>query len=113
MSLPESRLAYDDCIKLMDRAIEDGVGARTKKPDHSQAAFFRLRAHKCRQIIRDDNRQMYRTDPTHPMYGRSVYDKLRFTLEPADPADGADAYWVYARIIDIDDADIESLSEVE
>lgn len=113
MSLPDSRLAYDDCVKLMDRAIEDGVGARTLKPSYGDASFFRLRCHKARQIIRDDNREMYAEDPGHEMFGRSVYDKLRITLVKADPSDGEDAFWVYVRVIDIDDSEIESLSEIE
>ncbi len=113
MSLPTSRLSYDDCIKLMDRAIADDVGARTLRDDWGAAGFFRLRCHKARSIVREDNREMHKNDPGHPLYGRSNYDKLRFTLEAAHPSDGEGKWWVYAKKIDIDDEDIESLSEIE
>ena len=99
MTISVSRLAYEDCYKVMDAALEDAIGARVKFIDHGTAMFFRMRLHQARKIDRKDNMQLYEED--HPLYGRSAYDKLAARVIDA---------WVYVEKIGIDLGEIEPLS---
>lgn len=101
MTISISRLAYEDCYKVMDAALDDAVGARVKFSDHGMAMFFRMRLNQARKIDRKDNMQLYEED--HPLYGRSAYDKLVARVEDT---------WVYVEKIGIDLGDIEPLSGV-
>ena|SRR5271166_1039341 len=76
MTFSHSRLAFSDCFELMDRALDDARGIRVKFPDFKSAWHMRNRLHHARRIDRDDNRETYKDNPDHPLYGRSAYDGL-------------------------------------
>ena len=92
MTTPTSRLAYQDCFDFMDRVLGSPKGLRAKFNDYGEAWSFRLRCHAARQIDRQDNKKNF-TGPNpedgidgHPLWGRSVYDDLKFKLK-YDPDD--------------------------
>lgn len=101
MAMNPSRLAYQDCYDLMEKAISSEYpgGLRVKFSSHNEAINFRHRIHNARQVDRADNSKVY--PDGHPMFGRSVYDIIscrikdgwlrlervdarEFTIEPLD-----------------------------
>lgn len=107
MTLPKSPLAYTDCYDLLGRAMEDPVGVRVRQSDESAATYFRMRLNMARQLDRDANRDTYERD--HPLYGKSQYDKLIFTIE----LDGNALYLYVRRRPERVAGEIESLSNGE
>ena len=83
MSLSNSRLAYDDCFKLLDAALDEPRGIRVEVADEDKAGYLRKRIHQARAIDRADNARTY-TDRDHPLHGRSPYDILVCRIEPAN-----------------------------
>lgn len=78
MTQSSSRLAYDDCYDLMDRAMADEKGIRFRAKSLDDAMMRRGRLNGARRIDRLDNKDMYpRGDPLH---GRSAYDQLSFLI---------------------------------
>lgn len=82
MTSSNSRLSYEDCFAIMDRALSSSAGLRLRFKEHGDAIHLRLRCHCARSIDRADNKQTYAApnpetgDAGHPMWGRSVYDDL-------------------------------------
>lgn len=73
MALPITRQAYTDCETIFERADATAHGIRIRCPQgYGQANLLRMRMHKCRSIIREDNSRTYELG--HPMHGCSVYD---------------------------------------
>lgn len=111
MSISTSRLAYTDCVDLMDRGIDDTKGVRVwfgngdKARDN--AFFFRMRCHQARKLVREDSTRMY--EPGDPAYGVSIYDSLTFRVKQ----DESDDWWVYAEKTELNLANVESLAELE
>lgn len=70
----ESRLAYDDCYELFDKALETDKGIRVRMRDEGEAWDYRLRLYCARTVDRKDNRIERKKDD--PLYSRSVYDPL-------------------------------------
>lgn len=105
MTLSTSRLAYTDCIEVFDRALEDSKGIRISQPGIDEANHFRMRMHQARKLIRDDNRLTYEDD--HPMFGRSVYDKLAVRIKNIEGT-----IYLYIQPY-VTPTNIESLSELE
>lgn len=105
MTVSNSLLSYQDCFELLDRAIEDKVGARYQVRDHDAAINLRSRIHYARKLDRNKNAQIF--DAGHPMHGCSQYDaltvRIRFVSE--------DCY-VYLERTDRVQGEIEALSEV-
>lgn len=112
MSISTSRLAYTDCIDLMDAAIESSLGVRYpfgKGPRGRDAAFhYRMRVHQARKLVREDNERIYADDPGHPLHGRSIYDPLVFRIREADGE-----FYLYGEKTSIDLGAIEPLDEIE
>lgn len=106
MALTDSRLAYDDIFKILDRAIESPLGIRVKFADRGAAFRFRTRLHYARNIDRKDNKANF--DPDHPMFGRSIYDSV--TVK--DPVKEGPIYWLYIHKLDGENLEIEELSDV-
>ena len=80
MVTSSSRLAYSDCLALMEQAIKDKKGMRVPFTDEGAARHFRTRLHTARQIDRSDNARTY-TDPEHKMHGRSIFDPIMGRLK--------------------------------
>lgn len=80
MSTSNSRLTYQDCYDVLDKALDDPIGVRVKVATDGDAANFRVRLHTARRIDREENATMY--GPDHPMYGKSVYDPLVIKIRP-------------------------------
>lgn len=105
MSMSNSRLSYGDCFEIMDAALEEKRGKRIPFDDYGQVMNFRLRMHHARAIDRADNKSIY-DDPSHPMHGRSLYDRLIMRVKPI-----GDRYYLYIEKVERQDLTIESLEE--
>lgn len=108
MPTSTSRLSYPDCEAFFNRALEDEIGVRLYFQTQGHARQFYVRCNTFRSICRDDNRKMY--DRDHPMYSRSEYDPIQLTVVPTE--DQAE-WFVYARRYRINEAEIESLGDIE
>lgn len=106
MSLPTSRLSYEDCFEAFDRALADPRGVRIKMIDHDKATHLRMRMNYARVIDRKDNAALYADSPDHPMYGRSAYDPLTVRIKPVGRH-----FWLYIEPNTIP-GEIEGLSGV-
>jgi hypothetical protein len=80
MSLSNSRLAYEDCYKLLDQALDEDRGIRIEVNDLAAANYLRMRIHHARTIDRQENKVTY-PDKDHPLHGRSPYDILIARIE--------------------------------
>ena len=105
MSLPTSRLAYADCIDLLDKCLEAERGIRVKAYNPDKANFFRMRIHMARQIIRNENKEIY--EKGDPMWGCSIYDAIVIKIRVED--DGMT--WLYLEKISSMDLVIEEITE--
>ena len=83
MSLSNSRLSYQDCYDLLDRALDADRGICVTVPDKSAANYLRMRIHHARTIDREENRKTY-PDPDQPLHGRSPYDILVLRIDGDD-----------------------------
>ena len=81
MSLSNSRLAYNDCFELLDRALDEARGIRIELASADAATYLRMRIHHARQIDRRENKATY-PDLDHPLHDRSPYDILVCRIEP-------------------------------
>lgn len=109
MPVSSSRLSYDDCFTLFDRALADPKGARYQADDGSlgKNRYFVMRMHQARALDRSDNKLLFNLGD--PLFGRSIYDPLVCRLLE----DTTGKWWVYVMHTEIDEAEIESLSELE
>src|SRR5215471_10871580 len=89
MSLTNSRLAYKREFDLMDGALKEAKGARTRAGAHGDAMHLRMRMNKARTLDRKLNAKTY--PETHILHGGSTYDELVFTIKQDDE----DQWWVY------------------
>lgn len=106
MTLSDSRLAYQDCLDAMDRALEDQKGARIPMPDYDAAQRFRARLHQARVLDRRANKRIYAED--HAMYGCSIYDEIVVRIKKTKTA-----VYIYLEKQSLVKEDIEALSEIE
>ena len=102
MSMSNTRLSYDDCFELWDKAKE-AKGIRIKYASLEEAERTRARLHYARIIDRKDNEKMY--TPNEPLHGRSVYDPFMIQIRQ----DTEDFYWVYIKPVSSDVLEIEEL----
>lgn len=109
MPVSSSRLSYSDCFALYERALADKTGARYQVPpgEYGKNKYFVMRMHQARAIDRKDNKALYEVGD--PMYGHSPYDVLIVRLLQ----DTEGLWWVYALHTEIEDGEIEALSEIE
>ena len=105
MSLSTSRLAFQDCLDALDKALADSKGIRIPMADQGTASNFRARVHQARVLDREANAVQYPED--HPMHGHSVYDELIVRIKKTKSG-----CYVYIEKIQLDETKVESLSEV-
>ena len=106
MTMPDSILAYQDCLELFDRALADQVGIRVRCSSWDEASYLRLRMHKARSLDRRRNKEAYAIG--HQMHGGSAYDELLVTIK----ADG-ERIFIYLKKRKVEEEAVEGLSEVE
>lgn len=106
MTVSTSRLAFDDCFDLMDRTLEEPQGIRVRFPSFGAANYFRMRMHQARSLDREDNKLAY--DKGERLYGRSIYDPIKATVE-----EQGKAWWLILKKYSIEGLHIESLGPVE
>lgn len=106
MSLPTSRLSYKDCFDLYDKALESERGVRVRMPDPNYANFFRMRMHKARSIVRDENRLIYELG--QPLHGCSEYDPLVLKIRIEEGGD----CWLYLEKVDAIVMEVEPIEDV-
>lgn len=106
MTLPNSLMAYQDCIELFDSAIEDATGVRLKVNDYDHAIHQRSRLHYCRKLHREENARIY--DESNVMFGKSPYDAIVVRIKKVD-----EDFYLYLERNDKVRGEIESLSEIE
>jgi len=87
MPLSNSRMAYEEEYKVMDKALEGGV--RIGYKEKADAFSFRFRMNQARQLDREFNGERYARD--HPMHHHSEYDALTFRVRK-----DKGMYWIYA-----------------
>ena len=103
--MSNSRLSYGDCFEIMDAALEEKRGKRIPFDNYGQVVHFRLRMHHARAIDRADNKLIF-DDPSHPMHGRSLYDKLVMRVKPIN-----NRYYLYVEKIEWQNLVVESLED--
>lgn len=106
MSTSRSRLAFQDCITIYQKAMEDEFGCRVRMKDRSAAINFRMRMHTARQLDRDDNKFVYRENESHQLYGRSVFDQLVCKIRYFEGS-----WWIYVQKMSLP-GEVEALSEL-
>jgi hypothetical protein len=108
MAINTSRLAYQDCYDLMERAISDEypTGLRIKFASWNEANHFRQRIHNARYVDRQDNADLY--DKTNIMHGRSVYDVLNCRIRQL-----SDGWWLRLERVDARKFEVEPLESPE
>ncbi len=92
MTVSTSKLAYDDCYQMLDRALETPNGIRVPLKSSQEAVHYRTRLHMARKLDRIENIGIY--PPDDPMHGRSEYDKLITKIKH-----NGSNWWVYIQPI--------------
>ena len=107
MTTSTSRLSFLDCFDAFNQALADTHGIRIRCATIEEAINLKMRMHTARAVDRKDNRMVYEEDPSHQLYGRSIYDRLacRIRQHEGDP----DARWLYIEHIAIR-GEIQALS---
>ena len=106
MSLPNSLLAYADCLEVLDKAVEDSTGIRVGFKTRDEATVFRMRIHQARKLQRQENALAYEVGDK--MYGKSPYDAIKVTLRSLKSG-----HYVYFEHRIIHESMVESLAGVE
>lgn len=105
MSLPNSLLAYQDCLDAFDAAIKDENGIRIRLGSREEATQFRMRMNYCRKLQRLENARIY--DDAHPMHGKSDYDAIKCSVRSLPSG-----HYVYLEHQVLSESQIESLADV-
>ncbi len=74
MTLSNSILAYNDCFKLFDKALEAAKGIRIEYGEEKVAGYHGLRFNKARSLDRERNAKIYPEGDA--MHGQSLYDAI-------------------------------------
>ena len=108
MAINLSRIAYQDCYDLMEKAIssEYPTGLRIKFANRNEAIHFRQRLHNARYVDRLDNTKVY--PDGHQMYGRSIYDIINVRVRQL-----TDGWWLRLERVDARQFEIVALEEDE
>jgi hypothetical protein len=107
MSYNKSLLAFDDVKPAFDRALEHPKGLRIKCETHAKAIVLRGRFNYFRGADRKENTKIYPND--HPLWNRSIYDKLILRV----PKKGSeDENYVYLEKRSVDNFEIEDLIDM-
>jgi hypothetical protein len=86
----KSPLAFDDLRVVFQRAMEAPIGLRVICKSRSEAVITRSRLNYLRKMDRKENAITYQSD--HPMYMRSVWDRLVLRIPPKGQPDEAVIY---------------------
>ena len=104
MSFSKSMFAFDDVKPTLDRALEAEKGIKVVCNNYGHAIITRSRFHYYRQMDREQNAKNY--PPEHPLWNRSVYDKLILRV----PKKGApDAHCLYVEKRRAEDFQVEEI----
>jgi hypothetical protein len=90
MSYNKSPLAFDDIREAFERALAAPRGVRIPCETRAAAIILRSRFNYLRKIDRQINSKTYDTE--HPMWNRSVYDKLVLRIPAKGRTDDAVLY---------------------
>lgn len=82
MSATNSILAYPDCAKALNRALESTKGIIVTFDNAKDAIAFQRRCYAFRRIDRKDNMSLY--PEGHQLYARSIYDVCYLIQEGPD-----------------------------
>jgi len=107
MALSNSPLSYEDCIQVLQAALDDPAGARIRFEDQKSATHFRMRCHQARVIDRRQNAESYPKES--PLHNASAYDRL--TIREPRRIEGE--WWLYIEQTAVIPGKIESLSTGE
>ena len=80
MSFNRSALAFEDIEEAFERALASAKGIRIPCINRGAAVTLRSRFNYFRWMNRRNSTQIYPQD--HPMWNKSVYDKLILRLPP-------------------------------
>lgn len=87
MPLSASILAYQDCQKAFERAIDTEKGVKMTFRTVKAARMFAFRCNQFRKLDRLENKKIY-PEEAHTLHGRSVFDTIRVRVEPTDSERG-------------------------
>lgn len=104
MSLPSSLLSYEVQLKFMEMAMDEERGTRMFFLREPEAEHFRMRCNYARVLHRAENKNIH--EPGMPLYGKSEYDVLVFTIRTSP-----DGFWVYAMKQILDTSRVEPIPE--
>lgn len=104
MATSTSRLSYQDCYDILDKAIANEKGIRFPVSDYGYGNHLRVRLHYSRTLDRQENRITY--PPEHKLHGRSIYDPIVVRLKQE-----GERWFMYLERHDIDSFDIQPLGE--
>lgn len=105
MPMSSSPLSFADVVAIMDRALANGRGILVTRSSMGQVHHLRQRCYEMRKLDRKANSETYEVG--HPMYNRSVYDKLIFSPrlteaeEPCLQIDVSNAEALEASIVEL------------
>lgn len=106
MTISKSPASYEDCYRIMERALDDEHGLRIRFAMESDAIFFRMRCHQARALDRAKNADTY--EKGHPLHNTTPTDCLILRIHEVDKA-----WWVYMEKIAIVAGAVESLTTGE
>ncbi len=104
MSLPSSLLAYEAQLQFMEMSMDEARGARMFFKAEKEAEHWRMRCNYARVLHRKENMQIH--EPGDPLYGKSEYDVIVFTIRTSP-----DGFWVYAEKQVLDTSRVEPIPE--
>lgn len=108
MTLPDSLLAFSDCVDIFERAMDDGRGCRVRCKDWDAASYLRLRLHKARALDRRKNQLAY--EPGHQLHGASPFDEYVVRIKEVRYEGEGSRIYVYVE--KTERAEIESLGDL-
>ena len=94
MPTSNSNLAYEDCYRVLDQAVDavmdgkDGIRAGPYEAE-GDARHFQVRLNTARRLMRDENKKVF--TPDDPQHGTSPYDPFVFRIM----IDTTGCHWVY------------------
>lgn len=105
MSFNKSPLAFDDAREILERALNSTKGIRIPCTSRGTAIVLRARLNYFRKLDRGENTKIY--EASHPLWKKSVYDKLMLRIpakgEPDENILYIEPYSMGSRIISIED----------
>lgn len=103
MSISTSKIAYEDCYALLDRALEARHGIKIVVPNYQFGRGLCTRINYARVLDRQTNREVYpEGDPHH---GVSSYDVLTIRY----PKEEAGRWWIKLEKVTVDTLVVEEI----